>query len=352
MDDKAHGGFALTFFVTSLSLVAYFFLFPFPLASELTALPRWAVSLESARVSGEVPSGGGIPFSASGAYGYFSADGTIYYLDKAKGGAAVTEGAYALLDEPALYSAATRARIAALSGTPFFAGGDIYAAAADGTQLLSYGPDGARKWSYHFPSPLSAFASAGSLAVGGTVDGLLEGVSASGEQVFSFAPGGSRLQVILGLAVSPSASRIAAVAGIDRQRLVVLGRGGTSYRVDSHRYLDSDYRFPVTLAFLDDERYVLYPRPDGIGVWAVDGSRDAVLPIKADSFAVRMDPESGVAYLVARQGQKAELVVFYPPATVLGRVPVPKGVDYLRMEGSTLYFSTDGVLARVDFRQE
>lgn len=358
MDDRAHGGFALTFLLTSVSVLVYFFLFPFPLDTELAALPRWAVRIvpgggrSQSGVPAGVPDGTRIAFSSGSSYGYFSSDGTVFFADSAQGGVTVSDNAYALLDEPALYSATSRSRIAALSGIPFFAHDELFSAAADGTALLAYGPDGSRRWSYQFPAPLSAFGSTGALSVGGTVDGLIEGVSADGRQLFSFAPGGSRLQVILGLAVSPLTGRVAAISGLDRQRLVVLGPGGASYRVDSHRYLDSDYRSPVDIAFLDEDRYVVYPRPDGIGVWAVDGSVDTLLPVQADRFSLAMDDDTGVAFLMAVQGQHTELVVFRPPNALIGRIPMPGAVDFLHIDASTLYFLSGDTMARVDFRQE
>ena len=207
-------------------------------------------------------------------------------------------------------------------------------------------------WSYRFPVQLSAFASAPGLAVGGTVDGWIEGIDANGATAFTFSPGGSRLPVILGLAVSPTAEWVAAVAGLDRQRLLVLGRGGTDYRVASHRYLDSDYRSPVPLAFLGDEGYVLYMRPDGIGVWSLDGSVDGLLPVKAYDFQAAVDRDGGVAYLVARTGGDSELVAFRPPSRILGRIRLPADLQYLYLQRSSVYFCAADRLARIDFRRE
>jgi len=199
---------------------------------------------------------------------------------------------------------------------------------------------------------LSAFSSGEAIVVGGTVDGWLEGVSPDGGRVFSFAPGGSRLPVILGLDVSRSGDWVAAVSGIDRQRLVVLGRGGADYRVASHRYLESDYREPVRVIVMDDDRHVLYRRPDGIGVWSVDGAVDGLLPVKADDFDAAIDEATGVAYIAARRGDKAEIVAFRLPDTLLGRIALPDNCEYIRFSGSSAFVGGRTWLARFDFVEE
>jgi len=228
----------------------------------------------------------------------------------------------------------------------------LFSAEGDGTGVSAYDARGARQWSYSFPCQLSAFAAGDDLVVGGTVDGWLEGVSFDGSRAFSMAPGGSRLSVILGLGVSRSGDWVAAVSGIDRQRLVVLGRGGADYRVASHTYLETDYREPVRVIVMEDDRHVLYRRPDGIGVWAVDGTVDEVLPVKADDFDVAMDAVRGISYLVARRGNKSEIVAFRLPATLLGRIALPDSSEYVRFSGSSVFIGGREWLGRFDFVED
>jgi hypothetical protein len=147
------------------------------------------------------------------------------------------------------------------AGLPFFSSGRLFSASMDGTTVTSHGKDGMSLWNHAFPSQVSAFAANEDMVIGGTVDGWLEAVNTTGERVLRFAPGGSRLPVILGVGVSPSSSWIAMLSGLDAQRLVVLGRGKSDYRVVSHRYLESAYREPARVAVLGDDRHVLYRQP-------------------------------------------------------------------------------------------
>lgn len=338
-------------------ILVYFLAFAQPLSPELTAVPRWRVDLALGK--GEAPAGGLMAFSVGDRYGYFTADGGVAFMAEAPGGAAISDDAY-IAPAPASQKAGSRSlatpdgrTVAAVVGSyPFFYGDRLFAATADGIGVSSFDGQGARLWTYSFPCQLSAFAVSPALVVGGTIDGWLEGVRPDGSQAFAFAPGGSAHAVILGAAVSRSGAWVASVSGIDRQRLVVLSRGGSDYRVASHRYLDSDYREPVEVVIMDDERHVLYRRPDGIGVWSVDGKVDEVLPVKADRFDVAMDEGKGVSYIAARRGAKSEVAVFMTPGTLLGRVSMPDSSDYLRFEGSSVFLGGRDWLARFDFVEE
>jgi hypothetical protein len=203
-----------------------------------------------------------------------------------------------------------------------------------------------------FPCQISAFASGETLSVGGTIDGWLEGIDKNGKKVFSFSPGGSRLPVVLGTAVSDSGDWIATVSGIDKQRLVVLGRGGVEYRVKSHRYLESDFREPIRVVIMEDDTHVLYRREDGVGVWSVDGKVDEVLPVMAEDFDVSVDPPHRIALLAARQGESKSITVFRTPSTLLGTIRLPDSSDFIRIIGSSVYFGGQSWIARLDLVEE
>lgn len=349
-----HG--ALTAALTAALAVAYFFVCAEPLSPELSAAPRWKSYVTDSTPRSPIP--GADPafgFSVGRRYGYFKDDGSFRFVAESAELPAVSDSAFAVSTKDG------RTAIRAPDGTelgsaqgmkPFFAGGRLYSAGADGTGLSAFGASGERLWTYSFPCQLSAFDSGDALAVGGTVDGWLEGVGPDGRKVFSFSPGGSRLPVVLGLSVSDGGDWIAAVTGLDRQRLVVLGKGGSDYRVASHRYLDSDFREPVRVVVLEDGRHVLYRRSDGIGVWSTDGAVDEVLPVKADDFQASIDEKHGIALLLAKSGRARTLAAWSLPSTLLGTLSLPESTEFARIEGSTVYLGAADWVARLDFVEE
>lgn len=358
----------------AVAVFCYVFVFAEPLYPELSTQARWSLDLQSAGAAvasdGAAVGGATHPDAASGsdarllsftlgdAYGYLRPSGSVARLERAGAGhrlAAVSDERYAVprASQAFMLARPDGSELGRLEATsPFFAGGRLFSAEGDGTALAAFDEQGRRLWTYSFPCHVSAFSAGEGLAVGGTVDGWLEGIGNDGRRAFLFAPGGSRAQVVLGVGVSPSGTFIAAVTGIDRQRLVVLGKGGADYRVTSHRYLESDYREPVRVVVLPDDMHVLYRRADGIGVYSVDGSVDEVLPVKADDFDVELDEGAGIAYVCARRGGKAEVAAFRLPATLLGRVALPDGCEYVRLDGASVYFGRGSTLGRFDFMEE
>jgi hypothetical protein len=343
--------------VLIIGVLVYFFIGAEPLSKEFTARPAWRTALQPLPSTEILP--GAFEFSTGDWYGFIAEDGRLGLSANTPGGAVISDWAYVALSDGAVSGTSHELRgpdgqlLGTLpSGAPFFSGIRLFSASMDGTTLSAHGQDGAAAWTHTFPSQLSAFAANDDLAIGGTVDGWLEAVNTEGDRVLRFAPGGSRLPVILGVGISPSSSWIAILSGLDRQRLVVLGRGKSDYRVVSHRYLESDFRVPARVTVLGDDRHVLYRQPDGIGVWEVSGKASTILPVKADDFDVYYDSAQGLAYLVARSAGAAELVVFRPPAKLLGRIDLGTGLDVVRASEATVYLATPSAIARLDFIEE
>lgn len=351
-------GRQVTFSVLGIVVVmlVYFFIFAEPLSAELSAVPQWRVFLDVDDTGSPASGPNLLAFAAGNRYGYFSPDGVMVHIAEAQAVIPISDSSYVLppsgKNSAVLMSPRGGQLAESTALLPFYSSGRLFSAEGDGTALSSYDEFGHKSWSYTFSCQLGAFSAGDKIVVGGTVDGWLEGVNAEGRNVFSFAPGGSRLPVVLGVGVSRSGDWVAAVTGIDKQRLVVLGRGGNDYRVASHRYLESDFREPVRVIVMEDDRHVLYRRDDGIGIWAVDGSIDTVLPVKADTFDVALDDSKGIAYLVARRGKKSEIVAFRLPDTLLGRISLPDSTEFVRFEGSSAYIGSQTWLARFDFVED
>jgi hypothetical protein len=343
--------------VLILCVLVYFFLGAEPLAREYTARPVWRTAL--ARVTDPEALPGAYGFSTGDWYGFISRDGQLGLAEEVPGGAVVSD--WAFVSRPAGTSPTSPRELRGADGSmlgsfdaglPFFASGRLFSTSLDGTSVTSHAENGLSIWNHAFPSQVSAFVANEDIVIGGTVDGWIEAINTTGERVLRFAPGGSRLPVILGVGVSPSSSWIAMLSGLDAQRLVVLGRGKSDYRVVSHRYLESAYREPARVAVLGDDRHVLYRQPYGIGVWEVSGKTDDILPVKADDFEVYFNEDQGLAYLVATYAGRSELVVFRPPAKLLGRIDLGKGLGVVNIDGSTAYLAGSEAIARLDFVKE
>lgn len=339
------------------ALVAYFFVFPEPLSAELSAKPRWALSVaETAADPSRAALGYGdaLPFVSARAYGFVSPEGELLY-------AGIGQEGVQALGSKVLVTRRGRSLVLGADGSEgasipgegaFMAAGRLFAADGSGSGIIAYDDYGVEQWRYRFSSHVTAFAAAADASVAGTLDGRLEGVGLDGSRQFEFAPGGSRIEAVFGVAVAQDGARVAAISGLDPQRLIVLGRGGAGYRVIAHKYLASDYREPARVAFLEGGRYVLYRRPDGVGILGLDERVDGLIPVAADEFRAFYRDGAPRAYLYAERGEAKSVIAFKAPALIYGSLNLPSASSLIGVRDDALFIEYNDGLYRLDFVEE
>ncbi len=341
-----------------LVFLGYFFAAAEPLQKELALHPVWAGDVS--RDSDPKPSPDPaltLSFHLGGRYGAVTPDGTRIWSRGAAFDAAVSDSLFLPYErESKALSAFTPGgdpafRIQA-EGWPFFRSGRLFLMSPEMDSVSEYSPEGEPLWSYDFPFKITDFDATESLAVAGLLDGSIECVDADGKSVLSFAPGGSRIEVTLGVALDPREEAIAAVCGADRQRFILLVRKGGAFKVQYHKYLDSDYREPVTVRFTGDGRYVLYRQSEGIAVYDRQTGRESLLPLRAESFELASDASRGLEYLFFRAARTGGVVCFEPPARVIFSYPLPGGALWTRHVDRSLYLGSGAVLGRIDISEE
>lgn len=352
MKDKRPRPLMLVILICLVGFVV-FLAFPEPLAAEISMEPQWYMHFSNPVISDQADPSTAYAFRSKGHFGYFYSDASFLRLNSLQGGAALSDSAWLSWNAgdtsgPVLISREGQTLAALPAGhVPFFHDSSLFSLSPDFLELQRYDESGKFLWSYVLPAHVSAFDHGSSLTAVGMLDGSIEVIDANGRHALRFLPGGSRLEAIFGLAVSDDGMYLACLSGLDPQRLVVLGKGEGGYRVVSHRYLETSFRTPSSVAILEADPYVLYRDAGGIGVSALDGSFSGLLPADAETFTVHRAHHHGLYYIVARQGASAELLSFKPPARLLGRTALPEGAVFVRMDGDTLYFATDQGLARI-----
>jgi len=338
--------------------VAYFLICALPLPKELVLAPVWARPVASAPLSpsGAAQAGGeAIPFRLGGRYGYFSSEGKLIFAATPPYGVALAPDAYATYDRLSegfsikSPSGVEVAKVKAL-GYPFFAASRRFVIGPDQAQVSELAADGKVAWSRRFGSVVTAFSACPSLAAFGLMDGTIVGIDRSGSEVLSFAPGGSRVPGIYGVAVSPDGLLVAAVSGLDRQRLVVMEKRVSAYRVAYHRWLDSDYRRPVPMAFTAEGGLLVYESPAGVGVYERSG-RDAVLPIPA-SIGLGLSARGGeLLVLLSGAGESKRLVCASLPGCRVVDAPLVARDAFVQASGDSIFIGADDRIARMDLRE-
>jgi hypothetical protein len=286
MEEQAKRQFAAV--ATTVAGIAYFLAFAQPLPKVFRLEPVW-----SQPVAVVVPAAGTVTdparpprsFSIGRYFGYFDDSSGITQAAELSYGISLTDAGYAAYDRvpDAITWRDPRGSVQAvtpIAGYPFMAGGRRFLIASNQSTVFEIDGSGAVAWKRDFPSILTAFDACPSLALFGTLDGRLFGISPSGEEVMTFSPGGSRIEGIYGCAVSPDGRTLGAITGLDKQRLVVLERRDAAYRVAWHRWLDAEYRRPVAMSFTDSGKQLFFESPRGIGIYSVARRTEDLLVIE------------------------------------------------------------------------
>ncbi len=284
---EENGKRQLAIALVALSGVIYFFVCAIPLSRELILEPAWAVSIPTgaATLGLDRPTAGHgsrLSFRLKGSFGYFDEAGASIFAAPVSFGCAISDEAYVSYDRLPEYLSLRNAQgqeTARISepGYPFWGGGRLFVMHPGQVSVAEIGSDGKRLWTHDFPSVITAFDACPSMALFGLLDGSLVGLDSKGDEVLGFSPGGSRIPGIYGCAISPDGLLAAAISGLDSQRLVVLEKRSSAYRVTYHRYLDSNFRRAVDMSFTEDGRFLLYEQEGRFFVYDPSKRREAVV---------------------------------------------------------------------------
>jgi hypothetical protein len=350
--------------------LVYFLVCAFPLQKELILVPTWTRNFAQAPVAPGGPGQKGeagtkspagatskpIPFRLGDRYGYFTAEGSLLFAASASYGVAMAEDAFApyeRLSEGFVIKSPQGADLArsAAVGYPFFLAGRRFVVAPDQSTVMELGRNGAPSWTYRFSSIVTAFDASPSLAVFGLMDGSIVGLDGSGSSLLDFAPGGSRISGIYGVAVAPDGQLVAAIAGLDRQRLVVMERRSAAYRVAYHRYLDSDYRRPVNIAFTADGRELVYEDPLGVAVYDRTSRKETTISVPATGRLGLTTRDGEMLVLLSGEGERKRLICAALPDRRIIDAPIMARLAFVETRGEALFLGVDDDIVRMDLQE-
>jgi len=296
--------------------VVYSVLAARPVPIETVLVPRWLSSLESDQpiFFGEPlgPASQALPFTLDSRFGYIGMDGRFLLNRVRTGQVSISQERWAEfdaeLDSVTLYGADGEALLVIDNpgGYPFFLDGRTFIVGSGQDSISEIGDFGELLWTFDFASPLTSIDAAAGLLLAGLLDGMAVLVDSTGGQLFSFDPGGSRFSVILGVAISSDGSQLAIVSGIDSQRFLFLERFGASpgdYRVLYHEFLGEGFRRPVHVAFIENDRHVVFERKGGLGIYDVDARLTRNVEVDGELRALDGSGGQGLLFAVfARSG--------------------------------------------------
>jgi hypothetical protein len=352
--------------LAAIAFAAYFLFAAHPLRREPGLDPEWALDLSAAandgakRVQGSGTGGGGdkpISFLIGNRMGYFTPSGAMLLSMAADSGSAIADYAYASRDPVTGKAAFFTPASAKLFETdfpaiPLLGAGRFFALSGDGLGATEYSRDGNALWKRALPSILTAIDARETALALGCLDGSVLVLGNDGAEVLRFAPGGSRIPAVYGVALSEDGEALAAITGADPQRFLYLERKSGTYKVVFHSHLDSDFRRSALLRFSGPSRGVFFEREGGVA--AFDPRTRKISPISVLGRVTAIGLGQGEAPLafLSDSGRGLSLSIQTPPDVPRLRSSFPGFKGFLAEEGPMLFVGAGGKLVRLDRREE
>ncbi len=360
MSDEKRNRKRILFFVFPFVLLIALFVLPENLHKETFFQTAWYVPLDEIKpfVPAEQKQNLDvlIPFVTDNRIGYIDQTGTLVMNLERKTGSIIGNDKWSVwnsvTDEKIIKKIDGSAIKISSNEIPFFHGNRIFSASADALLLIEYSKEGNVLWNYMLPCHVSAFAANDSLVACGLVNGDIVILNNKGNEISYTKIGGSRIEVILGLAVSGSGNYIAAITGIDQQRLIILERGQKNYRIIKHKYLSSNFRSKVNIYITADENYVLYKDMSGIGVFGIKRNENKLLPIPADTFTIYEGSDSLGICLVAAFMHERTVYIMNMPEVIVGKIKLPAKNTFFALKDNTLLFDNGSGIAAMLFKKD
>ncbi|MCL2720445.1 MAG: WD40 repeat domain-containing protein [Treponema sp.] len=235
-------------------------------------------------------------------------------------------------------------------GYPILLDNRVFILGSEQNSLSEISSNGNILWTYEFGAPLTSIDAASGLVVTGSLDGTIEVFDSQGERIFDELIGGSRFSVILGCAISRNGSRIAVICGIDRQRFLLFERFSGSdgkYRIVYHEFLETGFRRPVRILFIDDDQRIIFEREGGIGCYNIKTRRTLNIPLDGEIAAIDESGSNGYFFVITAHSflQKQIIGIKFPQDRLFG-ISKTAALDSIFLKAQ--FKSNDVFLGRTD----
>jgi hypothetical protein len=343
-----------------LLFIIYFFVAARPISHETVLTHAWLSSLDSNYPAvieqTELNPLSLFPFTLGDHFGYVDDQGRFSINQVKKGDLSLSDTYWA---EYGAESAAVEIRnplnepeltIEDPRGYPFFLDGKIFIIGREQNSLSCLDDSGGVLWHHDFAAPLTCIDAAAGLVLTGSLDGVAEVLNSEGKRIFLFEPGGSRLQVILGCALSRDGTRIGVISGIDDQRFLLLERFGDTkngeYKVVYHEFLEDGFRRAVHISFIDQDRRIVFEREGGIGIYGISERSGVKVPLSGVVTAVDEEGEDGLLFVITSpSAAQKRLAAIRLPGKIIMEAPFKSGTAFLRRKGDRIYTGGGQTLA-------
>ena len=339
-------------------LAIYLFAAAVPLSDDFYFQPEWTRSIINAPTIGEASaSADGLhAFMLGDEFGFFSSSGEVYRGNA--GGMRFSAGgdAWCVYSEDAR-STEVRGTGGSLKMTVNAAGfvhlteNGTYLFRPGGGAVSRYAEDGSLIWTREEAAPITAFSDSAAGTIMGFGSGLLLAVDREGRNLFSFYPGGSEYQVVLGVAISEDGRFAVCVSGINPQRVILIEIENRQQRITAHRNIEGELRRQVFAGFSDSGARAFFETPAGLGILDTQSRTFSEVPIGGRVLNVVEYPGTGFFAVLAKTNLGSHaLILIQNPAVEVSRVSFECQDAFLLFADGGLCLGTDGNISKINIR--
>jgi hypothetical protein len=366
------------------AFVIYIFVTPRSIPVETVLAPRWITSMESNYPVSFVDISPYeneplLPFTLGNRFGYLADDGEFAINQIKDGYVSISENLWA--EYEALPSSIKVMDpyneeifvIEAPKGYPLFLDNRSFIVGSEQNFITALSTTGEELWTHDFPATLTCVDAAGGYLLAGTLDGAVVLLDSRGNMVFTpFEPGGSRLSVILGCAITQDASHLAIISGVEKQRFLLLERSRTegnrtegsktegsktegydTYKVVYHEFLSDGFRRPVFIRFINDDTQIIFEREEGLGIYTIGSRTSTKVNLKGEITTLDDSGNNGFLFLITSQSQtEKRFIAIRHPGIIVNESTFKSKNAFLARKGERLYLGGDLLMASFELEKK
>ncbi|MGI5084713.1 hypothetical protein [Treponema putidum] len=362
------------FIAVIILLVIYIFAAAVPMKENVYLMPEWASPIPQVqndeiysreagassdelkqKFAGKTP----IAFSLGNSFGYFAEDGEILRAETAESRFSASFYAWTKYPQKPLFTDIYKPDEFDIQkpflridepGYVYLDKDRIFLFKPEGSSLSQYDKTGKELWTYTHTSPITAFQSSKAGCVIGHSDGLLVCLDSDGNTLFSFYPGGSTYQAVMGAAISEDGKQVLCLCGLNKQRVVLINVLDHQHKIVFHYYFERDLRRQTFASFDKSGSFAVFESADGIGI--IDCKSLKLSIIKEDGFIIGMgiQSERNLLTVLVQKENECSLLLIDPPNFMMGKTKFNSKNAFLIQKENKIYIGTDDKIAAFEIR--
>jgi len=257
-------------FIIGIVIIVFFAV---PTGKENVVKPLWYSSVTKTEPLKNGQAEGRIWYRSGNIYGYTDLEGNIYLSEKSSFFTSITDSVYmdySKVSEKFYIKNSDGILLDGFKATgyPFFdkTGKRLLVVKTDLSGISEITRNGQQKWKRDFISTITTVSVSKKLMVLGLLDGNMLILDEKGEIIYQFKPGGSKIPIIVGTAISDNENTVACIFGLEPQNILIFKRENGNFALMFSKKTDTNFRRETLLKFGWNDDFLLAEDYHGIDI--------------------------------------------------------------------------------------